>query len=54
VANFSEEVPRPKHGDIFFFVAQDMLLNHRAKGQLVKKIFREKAISTGLLGYVYR
>ena len=32
----------------FFLVAQDMVLSHRAKFQLVINFFRVKAISTGL------
>ena len=42
------EVPRPKHGD-FFLVAQDMVLSHRAKFQLIINFFRVKAIFTGLI-----
>ena len=37
-----------KHGD-FFLVAQDMVLSHRAKFQLIMNLFRVKAISTGLV-----
>ena len=33
----------------FFLVAQDMVLSHRAKFQLVINFFRVKAVSTGLL-----
>ena len=32
----------------FFLVAQDMVLSHRAKFQLIINFFRVKAISTGL------
>ena len=32
----------------FFLVAQDMVMNHRAKFQLIINFFRVKAISTGL------
>ena len=32
----------------FFFAAQDMVLSHRAKFQLIINFFRVKAISTGL------
>ena len=32
----------------FFLMAQDMVLSHRAKFQLIINFFREKAISTGL------
>ena len=39
---------RTKHGD-FFWVAQDMVLSHRAKFQLIINFFRVKAISTGLI-----
>ena len=41
------EVPCPKRGDLFL-VAQDMVLSHRAKFQLIINFFRVKAISTGL------
>ena len=34
----------------FFLVAQDMVLSHRAKFQLIINFFRVKAISTGLIG----
>ena len=34
----------------FFLVAQDMVLSHRAKFQLIINFFRVKAISTGLQG----
>ena len=33
----------------FFLVAQDMVLSHRAKFQLIIKFFRVKAISTRLI-----
>ena len=33
---------------IFLWVAQDMVLSHRAKFQLIINFFRVKAISTGL------
>ena len=33
----------------FFLVAQDMVLSHHAKFQLIINFFRVKAISTGLL-----
>ena len=33
----------------FFLVAQDMVLSHRAKFQLIINFFQVKAISTGLL-----
>ena len=33
----------------FFLVAQDMVLSHRAKFQLIINFFRVKAIFTGLL-----
>ena len=39
-----------KHGD-FFLVAQNMVLSHRAKFQLIINFFRVKAISTGLFGH---
>ena len=42
------EVPHPKHRD-FFLVAQDMVLSHRAKLQLIINFFRVKAISNGLV-----
>ena len=32
----------------FFLVAQDMVLSHHAKFQLILNFFRVKAISTGL------
>ena len=38
----------------FFLVAQDMVLSHRAKFQLIINFFRVKAISTGLLGHINR
>ena len=41
---------------IFFLVAQDMVLSHCAKFQLIINFFRVKAISTGLhgfLGFIY-
>ena len=37
----------------FFFVAQDMVLSHRAKFMLIENFFRVKAISTGLFCKLY-
>ena len=38
----------------FFLVAQDMVLSHRAKLQLIINFFRVKAISTGLKDAIAR
>ena len=37
----------------FFLVAQDMVLSHRAKFQLIINFFRVKAVSTGLYRSIF-